>query len=390
MDKDWRSDALKSLVNHLRENFDLSRLRISGLEDEFTDNIGLGSWEPNEFDAFIGPRQLGVGYVSLNNYTLGNTSLVPIHMSEVHERMADRSSWELPVQERDAIRDEVDIRTLRSQMSALETRHRFLISLVGEEALSEQLEEYCTYSPERQTWYITFEETEPATLSDYQHFLFLLDTLYRMILTVIKPEYLGQSWLLGQAIEVSPEDALSVIEISKLSPDKLAVEGIAVGLKAVAQVLSVGAQLTEIRLSNSKVKDAKLDLKAKELEIAEARAEAETKARTRDAHADFDLMERRLEVQKLQNIVRQEELKLQRMLREEIEKSLALLEKSCKVLPKMPPEIRRVFRYAVERAPAELYTAPYEILAFQESVPETPLPSHQPADASRPDHQSRG
>jgi hypothetical protein len=138
-------------------------------------------------------------------------------------------------------------------------RVNLLLDLVGEAHVVDALRPLET-AGDRENWVFRFVEERPATLREYIAFLTALNQMYQLFLSVLRVEYFVNVWAKSKALEVSPTDELRVVSINKNSPESVTVEGLAAGLKAVGEALSVGDQLQKIRTAGVKVDEAKLEL----------------------------------------------------------------------------------------------------------------------------------
>ncbi len=263
-----------------------------------------------------------------------------------------------------SIQQSEKLREAENRLDVLNRHITFFFGLIGNKTIEEKLISFCPYTPERQDWIIVFKESRSPSLYDYHHFLESIDTFYKLIVSFAKPEYFKDFWLNGKQIQIAQEDDLRVIEISKHSPDNLVLSGLALVLKSIADIFSIGNQYVGIRTANIKIREAEIDLEQKELTLTKSKKEAEYKKRVQAEEIYLDLEKKRLEVDRLKSEVEQEKLRLQEQKIAQVKSSLDLLSSTYKLLDVVPQEMQQAFVGAVVGMLETSYESPYEIIKF--------------------------
>lgn len=242
-------------------------------------------------------------------------------------------------------------------VTAISDRVNLLLGLVGEAHVVDALRPLET-STDREVWSLLFVEVRPATVREYIAFLSALNHLYELFLSVLRVEYFVNSWVKSKPLEVSAADELRVISISKNSPENIKVEGLAAGLKAVGDALSIGDQLQKIRTAGVKVDEAKLELKKKELELAEAERQAKIRASGTDMDMLLEVEKKHVALDALRRKSEEEELKLKKMKLEYFGEAFDTLSKTLQLLERMPPSLKASFEQLLQQKIDELLVQP--------------------------------
>jgi len=263
--------------------------------------------------------------------SLVNTSLLPTHRASVEAASS-------------LVRDYLE-QSSRGRSSA-QRRLEVLARVVGTRTLVERLGELCPYTPERRPWVLRLvaDDHHNVRLSDYGRLFQAIDDLYCALLSVSKPEYFVSHWLEGKPLAIGPEDALIVEAITKNSPETLSGTGVAVGLKALGDALSIGKQYTEIRTATVKIEEAKLELRHKQDVYEREERQARAKEQKLEAELCLDLERKRQEVEAARQNLRQTELNLVKAEQENAFRTVQILSECIKLLKEVPDGLRDEFQ----------------------------------------------
>jgi len=183
-----------------------------------------------------------------------------------------------------------------------------------------------------------------ASLIDYAQLFAAIHDLYSALLTFVRAEYFISRWLNGRQTELAVEDGLTVSAITKNSPETVTGTGIAVGLKAVGDALSIGKQYVEIRTANLKVQEAQMEFKHKQDVYEREERRARLKEKTLEAEFDLELERKRQEVEAGRQHLRENELNLKKVEQESALRTVQVLGEYVKLFKEMPESFREEFK----------------------------------------------
>jgi len=257
-------------------------------------------------------------------------------------------------------------KTMSEEYIALRNRFDCFLALVSESALRDEVRAHFSEDERRTVVHLILTEEWQATVSDHTAFMHSFDSLYKIFLTLMFSDYFISYWLENRDISVSENHDLRVHAVTKASPEKVEMSGVAIAIKAVADVLSIGKQYAAIRTAHLEIRRKELEIVDAEEKLRTLREAERTKRRTLREKAELELETKRLENEKLRNSLAEQEARIRKLQILDWEDSLALLQKAYPVLQKMPDELRKLLTEEMQLHVNAIRSSPYT-LSLEES-----------------------
>jgi hypothetical protein len=84
------------------------------------------------------------------------------------------------------------------ELEVLKQRYNFILKLTRDDLMAGKFEKLFPYTSKRVKWSLQIEGIQHVSLGHYISFLSAFNTLYKLMLTIIKPEYFVSVWLSKQ------------------------------------------------------------------------------------------------------------------------------------------------------------------------------------------------
>jgi hypothetical protein len=252
----------------------------------------------------------------------------------------------------------------RAEYARILARHNMLLALMGSE-LEKKLANYFPSTLHQVTYTIGFSVSQDAQLGHYASFFGTIDRLYRFLASFATRDYFLQRWLAGELPDYRAEHLLVVSRISKASPGQTFGMGIKEILTPLADVLSVGKQIQDVRMSGVNVAKEKVELEKKRLELEELQRQAEQKKELEAAALEVEKARKTLEFKELQTKILVEEAKHRKLLEDQIAEKYNELAAILNVLKHLPEELEADVKLGLRVELERLIQLPFRVESLQ-------------------------
>ena len=216
---------------------------------------------------------------------------------------------------------------------------------------------------------IHFDTDWEPIAEDYAVLFHTLAELNKLFLSVTQVDHFTARWLDGEDRELSPSETLRIEKFIKASPGKIEASATAEVARALGDALSIGEQLTKIRMSAVKVREAKIEIQKRELELEELQEKRKRGKELLDLDLRIERERKETELQELRK-KKDEAIREQRkMIMEDIAQLIELLSKGITLLNSLPEEIQNGFKDALLHQMEQFWSTPFNItnIAFLET-----------------------
>jgi hypothetical protein len=241
-------------------------------------------------------------------------------------------------------------------------RHNMLLSILGQKSIEQKMKEFFPDELTPCKYLVKFTTTITPTLGDYAALFSIIDRIYRFLATLVGREYFIHQWISGILPTFSKNHLLSVDSIRYCSPLEIQGGAIREIATALGDVLTVGKQIENVRLSSVHVAEAKVALERKQLELEQAKRENILQSEMQQLNCEVEKAKKLLELEKLKREINEEKIKQRQMLREEFDNRLHIISQSAKILDQLPEELRKDVESSLQLEIERLYELPFEFI----------------------------
>jgi len=219
--------------------------------------------------------------------------------------------------------------------------------------------------PEISSWKLRFETDAPQALTQYSIFLGSIANLYNLIITLQVSKYFSQRWLRNEALKLDPTHELRLVSLTRASPDDAKLQGLASGMKALGDALSIGKQYQDIRTAGEKIREAKAQARLIELEVEKKEGELRLAKDTEAEEIRLVIAKKRSDQRFLQIKIEEEELRLRRLKREDADETLVFLQKHAPILEKLPENLRNQILLELMKDKTTVQESDFNIIEYK-------------------------
>lgn len=247
------------------------------------------------------------------------------------------------------------------QNELLKRRIRYYNALSMPSTLSNNISFLFDYNFNRCNWSLTFESKGNASLVDYANFFIAINNIYNFLLTLIRSEYFISYWLSTEYTDLLESDIIEVCSITRNSPNNIRGEALGEGLKALAEVLNIGKQYQEIRISHIKIKGAELDLKRKTAEFEREERKAALSESAYHEEMLLKLENMRIDLESKRLNLEKERLLVKTMELDNANKRIECIGKKIQIVDKLPDELKVELKDTLATLLSVFHSSKFEI-----------------------------